>query len=131
MFFSLFALFMSVNGQNQMELDLRYLTKLDFYGGDGKWHDMYRHEDGIYWINYGDPFKIIFTGSCKDLTLRVRSFKDVIVFEESFSSDCLAGKCIMSSSKMVGLYETSYYLEIIKNGSIVYHSVIESGPGGE
>ena len=125
------TLLMSVNGQERIDFELRYLTKLDFYGGDGKWHNMYRNDDGFYWVNYGDPFKIILTGSCKDLTLRVRSSNNSIVFEESFSSDYLSGKCTISSSKMVGLYETFYYLEIIKNGYIVHNSVIESVPGGE
>jgi hypothetical protein len=129
----LFFLFLSIftNAQENGDFNLEFLTKLDLWGGDGKWHEMYRNDDGFYWVNHGDPFKIMLSGNPIGITVKVSSSNGAIFFDRTYSSDLPSGHLVISDKGMIGVSETLYYLVIMKNGKVLRNAVIESVPGGE
>jgi hypothetical protein len=129
----LFFLFASIcaNAQEMGGYNLEFLTKLDLWGGDGKWHEMYRNDDGFYWVNHGDPFKIILSGNLIGITVKVSSSKGAVFFDKTYFSDLPSGHLVISDKGMIGVNETLYYLVITKNGKVLRSAVIESVPGGE
>jgi hypothetical protein len=115
----------------ETKLDLSFKTKLVLWGGDGKWHDMYKNDNGSYWVNYGDPFKIILTGYYTNLKIKIKSSNGSIIFDESGVEVPINSEYVISNDKMVGEYETSFNIEIKNNEKIVFNGKIESVPGGE
>jgi hypothetical protein len=115
----------------EKKLNVSFKTKLVEWGGDGKWHDMYKNDDGSYWVNYADPFKIILTGYYSDLTIKIKSSSGLTVFDKSNVEIPEKGEYIISNDKMIGQNETSFYLEINEKDKIIFKGNIESVPGGE
>lgn len=115
----------------EKHIKVSFKTKLVEWGGDGKWHDMYKNDNGSYWVNYSDPFKIIITGYYTDLTIKLKSSSGSIVFEKFNAQIPENGEYIISNDKMIGEYETSFFLEIKEKEKILLKESIESVPGGE
>ena len=101
-------------------LNVKLKTKLVEWGGDGKWHDMFKNDNGSYWVNYSDPFKIILTGNYSDLTVKVKSSAGATIFEKSGVEIPENGEYIVSNSKMMGENETSYTVEISSTCSFIF-----------
>jgi len=110
----------------EKKIKVSFKTKLVFWGGDGKWHDMYK-DNG----SYSDPFKIIITGYYTDLTIKLKSSSGSIVFEKLNAQIPENGEYIISNDKMIGERETSFFLEIKEKEKILFKGSIESVPGGE
>jgi hypothetical protein len=115
----------------EKKINVSFKTKLVEWGGDGKWHDMYKNENGSYWVNYSDPFKIILTGYYTNLKIKIKSSSGSTIFDKSGVEVPLNGEYIISNDKMIGEYETSFDIEIKENDKIVFTGKIESIPGGE
>ena len=115
----------------EKKIKVSFKTKLDNWGGDGKWHDMYKNDNGSYWVNYSDPFKIIITGYYTDLTIKLKSSSGSIVFEKLNTQIPENGEYIISNDKMIGENETSFFLEIKEKEKNLFKGSIESIPGGE
>ncbi|MFM7636861.1 MAG: hypothetical protein ACKO5W_03235 [Crocinitomicaceae bacterium] len=115
----------------EKKIKVSFKTKLVEWGGDGKWHDMYKNDNGSYWVNYSDPFKIIITGYYPDLAIKLKSSSGSIIFEKLNAQIPENGEFIISNDKMIGEYETSFFLEIKEMEKILFKGSIESVPGGE
>lgn len=115
----------------EQKLDVQLQTQLVEWGGDGKWHDMYQNDDGSYWVNYADPFKLILSGNYTNLTVKVKSSGGAAIFNESGISLAKSGSYVVSNDKMMGEYETAYTVEISEDGKKLFTAKIESMPGGE
>ena len=112
-------------------LNVSFKTKLVEWGGDGKWHDMYKNDNGSYWINYADPFKIILTGNYSDLNIRIKSSSGSTILEETHVKIPDSGEYILSNDQMIGENETNFHIEIKAQDKIIFKGDIESVPGGE
>lgn len=115
----------------EKNLNVNFKTQLVAWGGDGKWHDMYKNDNGSYWVNYLDPFKIILTGNYTDLTIKLTSSSGSIIFEKSNVQIPENGEYIISDNKMIGEPETNFSIEIKENNKFLLKGKIESVPGGE
>ena len=67
----------------EKKLNVSFKTKLVEWGGDGKWHDMFKNDNGSYWVNYSDPFKIILTGYYTNLKIKIKSSNGSTIFDKS------------------------------------------------
>jgi archaellum component FlaF (FlaF/FlaG flagellin family) len=114
----------------EKKLNVSFKTKLVEWGGDGKWHDMFKNDNGSYWVNYSDPFKIILTGYYTDLKIKIKSSNGSTIFDKSGVEVPINGEYIISNDKMIGEYETSFNIEIKENEKILFNGEIESMPGG-
>ncbi|MFN5182749.1 MAG: hypothetical protein ACK5D5_06960 [Bacteroidota bacterium] len=117
--------------EKEKTINVKFKTKLVEWGGDGKWHDMFKNDNGSYWVNYSDPFKIILTGNYSDLTVKVKSSAGATIFEKSGIGIPENGEYVVSNAKMMGENETSYTVEIISKDKSLFKGKIESVPGGE
>jgi hypothetical protein len=117
--------------QIEKTLNVKLKTKLVEWGGDGKWHDMIKNENGSYWVNYSDPFKIILIGNYSDLTVKVKSSAGATIFDKSGVSIPENGEFVVSNAKMMGESETSFTIEISSKDKSLFKGKIESVPGGE
>ena len=115
----------------EKKLNVSFKTKLVEWGGDGKWHDMFKNDNGSYWVNYSDPFKIILTGYYTNLKIKIKSSNGSTIFDKSDVEVPINGEYIISNDKMIGENETSFNIEIKDNEKIVFNGKIESMPGGE
>jgi hypothetical protein len=115
----------------EKKLNVGFKTKLVEWGGDGKWHDMYKNGNGSYSVNYADPFKIILTGYYTDLLINIKSSNGLTIFEKSNVEIPEKGEYIITNDKMIGENETNFYLEIKEKDKIIFKGNIESVPGGE
>ena len=115
----------------EKKLNVSFKTKLVEWGGDGKWHDMFKNDNGSYWVNYSDPFKIILTGYYTNLKIKIKSSNGSTIFDKSDVEVPINGEYIIFNDKMIGENETSFNIEIKDNEIIVFNGKIESVPGGE
>lgn len=115
----------------EKKLTVKFKTKLVEWGGDGKWHDMYKNDNDKYWVNYSDPFKIILSGAYSGLSIKLKSSSGSIIYDKTNVKIPENGEYIIANEKMVGENETIFDLEIKEDGNLIFKSKIESVPGGE
>ena len=113
------------------ELKVEYQTKLDEWGGDGKWHKMSEIESGVFWVNYLDPFKFKLSGNYSGLSVKVTTSMGTVIYDKTGINVSVNGSVEISNSKFIGENETSFSLEISDGSKIIYKCRIESVPGGE
>jgi hypothetical protein len=105
-------------------------TKLDTWGGDGKWHAM-SEIDGKYWVNYEDPFQILLVGSYQGLTVIVTASNGDVIYKKSDINISGETPFLVQDNLFHGKYDENYNVSIIEENKLIYEAEIMSIPGGE
>ena len=113
------------------KLNILFKTKLVEWGGDGKWHDMSKTDEGSYWVNYGDPFKVILDGNYTDLAVKIKSSTGAIMYDKANIALAENTPFEITNGKLLGEYETNFTLEVKEKEKIIFTGKIASVPGGE
>jgi hypothetical protein len=116
---------------NEQTIQVKLKTQLVEWGGDGKWHDMYKSDNGNYWVNYGDPYKLILTGKYSSVTVNIKSNSGEVVFSQSGIELLENKEFVVSGPKLIGESDSIYEVEISDGSKIIYRATLESVPGGE
>ncbi len=115
----------------EKKLNVLFKTKLVEWGGDGKWHDMSKTDEGSYWVNYGDPIKVILDGNYTDLAVKIKSSTGAIVYNKTNIALAENTPFEITNGKLLGEYETNFTLEVKEKEKIIFSGKIVSVPGGE
>jgi hypothetical protein len=113
------------------ELTIDYQTQLVEWGGDGQWHEMYKNDNGKYWVNFSDPFKLILNGHYSNLTVKIENSNGNLVYNKSGINVTKKYPYTISHANLIGNEGTNFKVEIYSNEKIILNGLIESVPGGE
>lgn len=116
---------------NEENLEVSLQTQLVEWGGDGRWHEMYSSEEGRYWVNYSDPFKLILNGNYSKINVKVKTSNGKVIYSQSNINISEGVPFVISQRNMIGEVETIFNVEIFSKQKLIFKYVIESVPGGE